>query len=148
MRNAVTGHAPEFEVVDVGRPVVLPLMRMVSLAPVDRSGALDTAAVAGDEGDPLLATGESCAAAEPQRASVAVEHVADDLGERPELVEHLVGHRAAVDQEHEALDDLGHVDTDGRCCVRGRARAFGVGLECDLQPGCVGCCGASGSQGC
>jgi len=111
--DAVTGVAFEFEVVDVGRAVVFPFVGMMGFASINRSGAVVAASIPGDERDPLFAAGESGAASQPERLTVAVEDVADDFGGRPELEEDLVGDGGAVDEgalaRVELMDKVDHV---------------------------------------
>ena len=97
MRHPVTGVAERDEVVDVGCATALPLMGMVGLAAVDTCATLPAAPVGGDERHPLISAGQAGGAPEPQGLTGAVEHMADHLGGRSQLDEHVVGKRCGVD---------------------------------------------------
>ena len=79
-------HADQHEVVDVGGSAVACPPNMVGFAAGWVGAAGDAAAVAGDEGSPLVVDGEADAVAEPEWLAVCGEHDAVEVGDAQQPV--------------------------------------------------------------
>ena len=99
MGQAVVGVALELEIVDVAGTVVGPLGEMVGFGVRRVGSAIGAAPVSHDQVEPLINGREPSTASQPERATLAIEHVADDLGGvAVEMGEERGGNGFAVDE--------------------------------------------------